>query len=96
MHPSEELLRREYEAFTRHDLDALARIFSDEVIYHIPGTGPLSGEHRGREAVSGRSRHGLSTAAATPLSRTRSGSRRTAFPDLAMGAAVPRLRGPRL
>jgi uncharacterized protein len=51
MHPNEELLRREYEAFARNDLDALARIFSDDVVYHIPGAGPLSGEHRGREAI---------------------------------------------
>lgn len=51
MHPNEELLRREYDAFARNDLDALVRIFSDDVVYHLPGAGPLSGDHRGREAV---------------------------------------------
>jgi uncharacterized protein len=51
MHPNEELLRREYEAFARNDLDALALILSDDVVYHIAGAGPLAGDHRGREAV---------------------------------------------
>ena len=51
MHPNEELLRREYEAFAGNDIDALARIFSDDVVYHIGGDGPLSGDHRGRAAV---------------------------------------------
>lgn len=51
MHPNEELLRREYDAFPRNDLDALVRIFSDNVVYHLAGAGPLSGDHRGREAV---------------------------------------------
>ena len=42
MHPNEELLRREYDAFARNDLDALVRIFSDNVVYHLAGAGSLS------------------------------------------------------
>ena len=51
MHPNEELLRREYDAFARGDFQALDEIFDDDVVYHLPGRNPLAGEHRGKEAV---------------------------------------------
>jgi ketosteroid isomerase-like protein len=51
VHPNEELLRREYEAFARGDREALEGIFADGITYHIPGRNPSSGTYRGKEEV---------------------------------------------
>jgi ketosteroid isomerase-like protein len=51
MHPNEVLLRREYEAFAQRDLATLDEVFAEDVVYHIPGHNPFSGDHRGKEAV---------------------------------------------
>jgi hypothetical protein len=51
VHPNEELLRREYEAFAREDLNALDEIFSDDIVYHVPGNNPFSGDHHGKASV---------------------------------------------
>lgn len=50
-HPNEELLRSGYGAFARGDVDAVKEIFADDVVFHVPGQGLISGEYRGREAV---------------------------------------------
>lgn len=51
MHQNEALLRREYDAFARGDLDTLREIFADDIVYHVPGANPFSGDHRGPEAI---------------------------------------------
>jgi ketosteroid isomerase-like protein len=51
MHANEELLRREYEAFAAADLGTLADIFTDDIVYHIPGRNPLSGTYVGKDEV---------------------------------------------
>jgi uncharacterized protein len=51
VHPNEELLRREYEAFAREDLTVLDEILADDVVYHVPGNNPFSGDYRGKAAV---------------------------------------------
>jgi uncharacterized protein len=51
MHPNEDLLRREYDAFAREDLTSLDEIFADDIVYHVPGHNPFSGDYRGKEAV---------------------------------------------
>ena len=51
MHPNEDLLRREYDAFARGDVASLDDIFADDIVYHVPGHNPFSGDHRGKEAV---------------------------------------------
>jgi ketosteroid isomerase-like protein len=53
MHPNEDLLRREYEAFARGDVDTLDDVFADDIVYHVPGANPFSGVYRGKEAVFG-------------------------------------------
>ena len=50
-HPNAELLRKGYEAFDKGDMAALTNLFSEDVVWHVPGDSPISGEHRGREAV---------------------------------------------
>lgn len=51
MHPNEELLRREYEAFERGDLRVLDEILADDVVYHLPGSNPFAGTYEGKDAV---------------------------------------------
>ena len=50
-HPNVGLLRRGYEAFAKGDVATLTEVFSGDVVWHESGTGPISGEYRGREAV---------------------------------------------
>ena len=50
-HPNAELLRKGYEAFDKGDMAVLTNLFAENVVWHVPGESPISGEHRGREAV---------------------------------------------
>ena len=50
-HPNAALLRKGYEAFNKGDMATLRELFTENVVWHIPGNNPLSGEHRGRDAV---------------------------------------------
>jgi ketosteroid isomerase-like protein len=50
-HPNEELLRQGFEAFSKGDMEAVAALFADDVVFHFPGRGPLAGDHRGRDQV---------------------------------------------
>lgn len=52
-HPNEELLRNGYAAFEKGDLDTLRGLFADDIVWHSPGKGPLSGDYRGIEDVFG-------------------------------------------
>jgi uncharacterized protein len=50
-HPSEETVRRLYTAFAAGDIDAIKDVFDPEVVWHDPGNSPVTGDHRGVEAV---------------------------------------------
>ncbi|MET9700949.1 nuclear transport factor 2 family protein [Streptomyces sp. NPDC006529] len=50
-HPDCALVRRGYEAFGAGDMETLATLMTADVIHHVPGSSPLSGHHKGREAV---------------------------------------------
>ena len=50
-HPNAGLLRRGYEAFDKGDMATLTEVFAADVVWHLPGTNPISGVHRGRDAV---------------------------------------------
>ena len=50
-HPHIELFRRTYAAFTTGDMDALAEVFAEDVVWHTPGRNPLSGDYEGRDAT---------------------------------------------
>lgn len=47
------LVRRGYAAFNTGDLDTLRTLMSKDVIQHVPGEGPTSGDHKGVDAVLG-------------------------------------------
>lgn len=50
-HPNVELLRKGYEVFAKGDMATLRELFAENIVWHVPGNNPLSGEHRGRDAV---------------------------------------------
>ena len=50
-HPNEELVRRGYEAFGSGDMATLNELFADDIVWHAPGRGQLSGTFRGKDEV---------------------------------------------
>ena len=49
-HPSSELIRRAFNAFGRDPI-VVARSLAEDIVWRVPGTSPMSGEYRGRDAV---------------------------------------------
>jgi len=52
-HPNVELLRDVYGAYSTGDLDALRNLFPGEIVLHVPGRSPISGDRRGKDEVIG-------------------------------------------
>jgi uncharacterized protein len=52
-HPNLELLRRGYTAYGAGDMDTINELFADDVVWHIAGRSPLSGDYTGKEQVFG-------------------------------------------
>jgi ketosteroid isomerase-like protein len=50
-HPDEAVVRRFVEAMVARDVGAIADCFADDVVFHIPGRNPLSGDYRGKAEV---------------------------------------------
>jgi uncharacterized protein len=50
-HPHVEVFMRTYGAFTAGDMEALAELFAEDVVWHTPGRNPLSGDYEGRDAT---------------------------------------------
>ena len=50
-HPNVDLLNKGYDAFDKGDLDALRDLFSQDVVFHIPGDSQISGDFRGQDEV---------------------------------------------
>lgn len=50
-HPNVALLRKGYDAFGKGDMATLTELFAEDVVWHMPGRNPVSGVHKGREAV---------------------------------------------
>jgi len=48
-----ELVRRGYQAFIAGDMATLNELFAEDAVWHVPGTGELSGTKQGREAIMG-------------------------------------------
>lgn len=47
-HPNVAVIRRTYEAT---DIATLAGFYAEDLVWHWPGTGPLCGDYKGRDAV---------------------------------------------
>jgi uncharacterized protein len=48
---SVELIRDAHEAFAKGDLQKVDETFSDDIVFHVPGRGDLSGKISGKAAV---------------------------------------------
>ncbi|MFV0136057.1 nuclear transport factor 2 family protein [Streptomyces sp. HMX87] len=50
-HPHAVLVRKGYEAFSSGDLDTLRGLMAADATHHVPGTGVLSGDFKGQDAI---------------------------------------------
>jgi ketosteroid isomerase-like protein len=50
-HPDEAVVRRFVDAMVARDVGAIAECFADDVVFHIAGRNPLSGDYRGKHDV---------------------------------------------
>ncbi len=50
-HPNAEPIRRSFEAFAKGDMAGMKAMVAEDTVWHIPGRGPLAGDHQGRDAV---------------------------------------------
>ena len=46
-----DLVRRGYAAFSTGDMATLSELFADDAVWHVPGSGSLSGAKHGRDAI---------------------------------------------
>jgi ketosteroid isomerase-like protein len=52
-HGNVQRLREGYEAFAKGDLAALREFFADDILWHVPGDSPISGDYKGYDEVMG-------------------------------------------
>jgi uncharacterized protein len=50
-HPNVELVRRGYTAFGEGDMQTVDEVFADDIVWHMPGAGPLSGDRGSKKEV---------------------------------------------
>jgi ketosteroid isomerase-like protein len=50
-HPNVERIKQEYQAFAEGDFRGLAKLFSEDAVWHVRGDTPLAGDHSGCEAI---------------------------------------------
>jgi uncharacterized protein len=52
-HPNLELMRRGYAAYTSGDMETINELFADDVVWHVAGQSPVSGDYTGKDQVFG-------------------------------------------
>lgn len=52
-HPNADLVRKGYQAFAAGDMETVAALFADDIVWHEAGNGPISGDFAGKDAVFG-------------------------------------------
>ena len=52
-HENVDLLNRGYDAFEKGDLDTLRQLFTDDIVFHVPGRSQVAGDYRGQDEVFG-------------------------------------------
>lgn len=50
-HLNVEPLRKGIDAFARGDIDTVRSLWTDDVVYHVPGASPVAGDHKGKDGV---------------------------------------------
>ncbi len=51
-HPNVAVLRQAYADLAAGNLPAVMPLFAPDAVFHVDGHGPLSGEHKGHEAIA--------------------------------------------
>lgn len=51
--PTQAFMEDAYLAFAKLDIDAIAAMFAEEVVFHVAGRHPLAGDYRGPDEVLG-------------------------------------------
>ena len=51
-HPNAAAIRKAFDAFMRGDLESARRLFAPDVLWHVSGRGPLSGDFRGFDEIA--------------------------------------------
>ena len=52
-HSNVQRVRDGYEAFAKGDLATLREFFADDIVWHVPGDTPISGDYKGFDEVMG-------------------------------------------
>lgn len=56
-HPNATLIKKATEAFNQGNPGVLMGLIADDAIFYVPGSGPIAGEYRGKEAIGSFFRH---------------------------------------
>ena len=51
-HPNEEIARSATEALSKGDMETFLSYQADDVVVHVPGRGPMAGDHRGKDGLA--------------------------------------------
>ncbi len=52
-HPNAALVERLYAAFDSKDATSLGKLIAEDALWHVPGSSPVSGDHRGHTEIFG-------------------------------------------
>ena len=52
-HPNAALVTRGYQAFSAGDAETLTQPLASDAVHRVPGSNPLSGDHKGIESILG-------------------------------------------
>jgi ketosteroid isomerase-like protein len=52
-HANVQQAKRAYEAFGTGDMATVSELMTDDIVWHVGGNNPLSGEYKGKDAVFG-------------------------------------------
>lgn len=59
------LIRGTYEMFSRGDIEGVFAVFAEDILWHVPGRGPISGDYRGHAEIGGFFKHFMELSAGT-------------------------------
>ena len=62
---NQQLIERAYAAFAHGDIPTVLAAMADDIHWHVPGRGPISGDYRGHEQVLGFFRRFMELSAGT-------------------------------
>ena len=52
-HPNEDLVRRGFAAFGTGDIATLRELLADDIVWHVGGRSPITGDYKGKDQVLG-------------------------------------------